>query len=94
MEYMKEEIQMPKEIHECWVALDAIVKAAVESQKDGFQAEDIASIAVSSFQPLMDAIKGAQHIDDEFKNDPMAFIQCSSIGASKIVGHFLEKKGE
>jgi hypothetical protein len=89
MEYIKKEVEVPKETSEL---ADAIAEVAVATKKalaDGFQlGQDVPAIVSSAIQNLLPAIQGFEKLDDEAKGAPYKFGLAWGISGEKVYDSF------
>jgi len=92
IETLKYEVEVTKEANDIGVALKTIVVEAKKAAEDGFQAgTDISVVAIASFGPLMEAMKGIDKIDDEFKENTPAAVMAIVLPLVEILNAFLKK---
>ncbi len=84
MEYVKIEVDVAKETYEAMQGSAKLTESVLKQLADGFNAgEDLSAIALVAFGQ-MDAIKGVELIDDEFKADPVAVLKAVMLSAADI----------
>ncbi len=85
MSIIKKSINYAKEVGDIWVALGKIAKHF----KDGKSLKD----ATVLLPAVMEAVNGADDVDDEYESDPVVVLSTSTYHAGQIAGEmFLVKK--
>ena len=91
MSTIKVEVEVSKETHEACAGIVAMLVAVKEAKKDGWQAgQDLPKIAMVAFGQMA-AIEGVDLIDDEMREDPVAFARALALGISDGVSALRKK---
>ena len=92
MDYVKKEIELPKETCELADGIAKLVVAIKEAMADGWDTtQDVPALITTALAVLPGAIDGFDKIDDELKADKAAFAMAFAFAAKDIFAAF-EKK--
>ena len=94
MTLRKIETLVSPELHDVGLAVKKILELAEETSRDGYQGEDIATVAMGSFQALQVALKGAGSIKGQAQENPMASLRAVVTPVSEGVEAWLERPDE
>lgn len=93
MEKAKIEMEVPKEAHELFSGMVKIVAAAKEAMADGWDlGTDMPVVITKALVELAPMIQGIDKLDDEFLEDPSAFIKAAVVSAGDIASLFVKKE--
>lgn len=85
-------VEVSKEAYELAQALFAVALKTKEALKDGWNPlTDVPAVILEAIRVLPGALGGLDQLDDEFKEDPSAFLNAFSLTADQFVGEFLKK---
>jgi len=88
-------VKKSKEASELADALREMVVVSVEAAQDGFDpASDLSTIFAAVLPKLLGAVEGLDQLDEEWKEDPAAFMRCFTDMALDIGNLWLKKEEE
>lgn len=95
METVSVSLFVAKETYEAAKAAGAIVSKTIEVSKDGFQpGQDLPAILTTAVTEGLVGLQGADKIDNEARENPVAFASALMVGLIPVVGAFLKKNDE
>lgn len=91
MATIKIEVEVSKETHEACVGMVNMLVAVKLAKADGWQpGKDLPAIALAAFGQMA-AIEGIEQIDDEMREDPVAFSRALALGIADGVSAMQKK---
>lgn len=93
MSVVQKNVEVSKECSELADCLVKLVEDGKAALADGFQlSEDVPAVLLANLPKLMAALEGLDKLDDEFKENPKAFLAAWAVAGANIAGGFLQKE--
>ena len=82
-------VVVSKELSELGEGVARFLAVLKQEAQDGFDVSDISSILSSAMTDLLPALEGVTLVQDELKQDPVAFTNAAALTGAKIVNALL-----
>jgi len=87
MEYLKVEVECPKELHELLEGVVGLLNSVNEARADGWDwATDAPTVVLQNLSQLSTALEGADKLKGEVEGDPAAAVRAGGL----FVAQFLD----
>jgi len=85
------QVTVSKETHELGIGMSSFVGSVKQALADGWQpGQDLPVIITSAVTDLVPSIQGVDQMDDEAKENPIAFANAIAVSLSKAAEHFVK----